>query len=165
MDEYQLSSRRVSPTFNDSAKLSLEEKVAILRKTLPAEKQAALAELKQEFSKRENQLQRRHETERPSLKREAYDAEHSRLIESIGGSKMPLPGKQVIEQKAQIAARTHATSKESNDMSRLKQRNLEQEYNFLKRAQPQHPLVREQTEKAKDRFNAAARKSERGAER
>lgn len=166
MDDYQISGRRITAAFNERAAMTMPEKVELLRASLPQEKQQGLADLRHHFAKDTERLQQRQEKERPLHMEKAYNAEHARVMQSIVNSKMPPPPVKVIEQNALSAAKQHVLQTEAKSLQRLQQRHLEQEYDFLKRSQPDHPIFRQQkaTEqvRAKDRFNEAARKPDGG---
>lgn len=168
MDGNQISEQRISGTFNSNANLSLKEKVEVLRKSLPPEKQAEHQSLQQKLAKETDGAQQRIESKRPDRMKNAYDAAHAQILQSAVRGKMPPPTKEVVEHNARLIASRNVQQKEGQERQNMRDTILNRELQFLKKWQPDHPLSKERQAAentrttAKENFNSASRQKEQG---
>lgn len=169
MDGNQISDQRIKGAFNSKANLSLEEKVEILRKSLPPEKQSEYQSLQQKLAKETEGAQQRIENKRPDRMKNAYDSAHTQILESATRSRMPPPTKEAVEHNARLVASQNVQQKERQERQNMRDAILNRELQYLKKAQPDHPLLKErQTPEIsripiKENFNSASK--QRGQDR
>jgi hypothetical protein len=142
MNDNQIPDLHIKEKFNAKSSLTLEERVKILRESLPPEKQSELKEIKDRLNKEAAQLNEKQERERPLKLQNAYHAAYTHLLQSAQNSKMPPPSAKTIEHNASLAAQHNVAKQENINKEHLKKRGLEFEYDFLKKQQPDHPLVK-----------------------
>lgn len=170
MNDNQIPGQQISQHFNSKSALPLEARIEILQKSLPPDKHTQWSELKARLDKEATRLTEKQIQERPAKFKAAYTAEEARLIQSAINSRMPPPPQNVVEHNARIAATALVSQKENLDRKRLQTRSQELQYDFLKKQQPDHPLVKsireaqQPTQQLTHSFNLSAAR-QGGAER
>lgn len=144
MPNEQIPRSVITPDFNRRAPLSLQEKVGILEKSLPEQQRASY----EAFNKRTDEMMhsafRRMEQDRSRLLKKETNSEIDRAVTSVrdhGRGPTPNPG--ILEHNARISAERNVAQRQSEARQKAETRILEQKYDYLKKAQPDHPLVKQ----------------------
>lgn len=170
MTDNQIHAPRISEKFNSSAGLTLQQKVEILCKSLPAEKQPEWSELNGRLKKEAERFSEKHKKDRPQKLQTAINAEQARLTQSANNSNMPQLSPRVIEENAKLNATHSVNQQEAREIKKFDERAFALQYDFLKKHQSDHPLVKssreahQPTQQLTHSFNLSAAR-QGGAER